>query len=95
MRSIQPSAESGVFHGEGAFWDAAAKRLRYVDMLAGDVMTLGDTAHERTHVGDVAAIVRARTGGGYVVATEPDSFSSIRTWRSSSASRPSPTMVCG
>lgn len=59
--------DPGVFHGEGAYWDARIGALRYVDMLRGDVLTLGGA---RTHVGDVVALVRPRADGGYVVAAE-------------------------
>ncbi len=62
-----PAAE----HGEGAFWDARSQRLLYVDMLAGDVMESGESATPiRHHVGSVAAAIRARASGGYVVALE-------------------------
>ncbi|WP_228484717.1 SMP-30/gluconolactonase/LRE family protein [Microbacterium cremeum] len=61
---------AGVFHGEGAFWDAATGRIRFVDMLRGDVMTWDGTALRRDHLSDVAAVIRARADGGYVVATE-------------------------
>ena len=58
-------------HGEGPIWDPHAQALRWVDMLAGDVLTLrsGEEA-DRCHVGDVAAAIRPRTGGGLVVAVE-------------------------
>jgi sugar lactone lactonase YvrE len=62
--------DPSVFHGEGAFWDPAVGALRYVDMFRGDVVTLQAGRSTRTHVGDVAALVRARAAGGYVVATE-------------------------
>jgi sugar lactone lactonase YvrE len=62
--------DPSVFHGEGAFWDSTIAALRYVDMFCGDVVTLLDGRSTRTHVGDVAALVRGRTAGGYVVATE-------------------------
>ncbi len=40
-------------------------------MFAGDVLTLrADGSVDRMHVGDVAAFVRPRTSGGWVVATE-------------------------
>jgi sugar lactone lactonase YvrE len=59
------------FHGEGPFWDAAADRLLLVDMLAGDVLSLdADAAIGRHRVGTVAAAIRARRSGGYVVAVE-------------------------
>lgn len=71
MQAEMVSADTaGVFHGEGAFWDAATGSVRFVDMLRGDVMTWNGTSLERTHLSDVAAVIRARTGGGYVVATE-------------------------
>jgi len=62
--------DPSVFHGEGAFWDPTIGALRYVDMFRGDVVTLGGGRSSRTHVGDVAALVRGRAAGGYVVATE-------------------------
>lgn len=62
--------DSSVFHGEGAFWDATAGGLAYVDMLAGDVITDADGTVSRTHLSPVAALIRARRRGGYVVAGE-------------------------
>lgn len=64
------SGDPAVFHGEGAFWDSAAGTLRYVDMLSGDVMTRRDRRDDRTHLGDVVAMIRPRVGGGYVAAVE-------------------------
>lgn len=59
------------YHGEGPVWDPVARVLRWVDMLAGDVLTLGpDGVVERLHVGNVAAAVRPRAEGGLVVAVE-------------------------
>jgi sugar lactone lactonase YvrE len=58
-------------HGEGPVWDADEGVLRWVDMLAGDILTLEPTgAVTRRHVGDVAAAFRPRSGGGMVVAVE-------------------------
>jgi sugar lactone lactonase YvrE len=58
-------------HGEGPVWWDAWGGLRFVDMLAGDVLSLGpDGSVARTHVGVVAAALRPRSGGGAVVATE-------------------------
>lgn len=60
-----------VNHGEGPVWDTAAGVLRWVDMLAGDIMTLrSDGEIERSHVGSVAAAFRPRRDGGMVVAVE-------------------------
>jgi len=58
------------YHGEGAAWDSDAKRLLFVDMVAGDVLADRAGAVTRHHVGKVAAAVRPRRGGGYVVALE-------------------------
>jgi sugar lactone lactonase YvrE len=45
--------------------------LRWVDLLAGDVLSMDAAGRvDRMHVGDVAAFVRPRTRGGWVVATE-------------------------
>ena len=60
----------GVEHGEGAFWDDEAQVFRYVDMLAGDLLTCGPEGTRRTHLGDVLALVRRRRAGGFVVAVE-------------------------
>jgi sugar lactone lactonase YvrE len=59
------------YHGEGPVWSPTWGGLRWVDLLAGDVLTLrADGSVDRLHVGDVAAFVRPRTRGGWVVATE-------------------------
>ncbi|UBU08880.1 SMP-30/gluconolactonase/LRE family protein [Nonomuraea gerenzanensis] len=58
-------------HGEGPVWSARWGGLRWVDMLAGDVLALApDGEVRRRHVGAVAAVVRPRVSGGYVVAAE-------------------------
>ncbi|MGN6127232.1 MAG: SMP-30/gluconolactonase/LRE family protein [Humibacter sp.] len=82
MRSEQVT-DPVVEHGEGPVWNAATGRLLVVDMLAGDVVDLGDPGRggpsartsapepTRHHVGSrVAAAARPRASGGYVVATE-------------------------
>lgn len=60
------------YHGEGPVWDAQAGKLRWVDMLVGDIMSMvPSTARvQRLHVGEVAAAVRPRRSGGLVVAVE-------------------------
>jgi sugar lactone lactonase YvrE len=70
MRAEQLTAACAT-HGEGPVWDAAAGRLRWVDMLCGDILTLDETGViTRTHVGDMATALRPRAGGGLVVAVE-------------------------
>jgi sugar lactone lactonase YvrE len=59
------------YHGEGPVWSESWGGLRWVDMLAGDVLSLaGDGTVRRRHVGDVAAALRPRRGGGAVIAVE-------------------------
>ena len=60
--------DPGAFHAEGAYWDSS--RLLYVDMLSGDIVTHDDAGDRRTSVGDVVALVRPRSTGGYIAATE-------------------------
>ncbi|MEU7834153.1 SMP-30/gluconolactonase/LRE family protein [Nonomuraea sp. NPDC049129] len=59
-------------HGEGPVWSARWGGLRFVDMMAGDVLALDpDGSVRRRHVGAVAATIRPRAAGaGYVVAAE-------------------------
>lgn len=58
-------------HGEGPVWDDVAGCLRWVDLLRGDVLSLrSDDSVDRLHVGEVAAALRPRVGGGLVVAIE-------------------------
>src|SRR5690625_7183215 len=58
------------FHGEGPVWSPSWGGLRWVDMLAGDILTLRRDRVERRHVGDVAAAVRPRSRGGAVIGRE-------------------------
>jgi sugar lactone lactonase YvrE len=59
------------FHGEGPFWDSANNRLLLVDLLAGTVVAVDADGRTRRHkLAAVAAAIRARRGGGYVLATE-------------------------
>jgi len=59
------------FHGEGPFWDTVNDRLLLVDMLAGAVVAVqADGSTERRNVAGVAAAIRARRRGGYVLAAE-------------------------
>lgn len=56
------------YHGEGPIWD---ELLHWVDMLAGDVLTLTESGEiTRRHVGSVVAALRPRESGGFVYAVE-------------------------
>jgi len=60
------------YHGEGPVWAESWGGLRWVDMLAGDVLSLGaDGGVTRRSVDPkVCAVVRPRVGGGAVFAVE-------------------------
>lgn len=59
-------------HGEGPVWHEQWGGLRFVDMLAGEVVSvdLESGRDTRLHVGGVAAAIRPRSDGGMVVAVE-------------------------
>jgi sugar lactone lactonase YvrE len=58
-------------HGEGPVWWPGWGGLRWVDMLAGDVLSLRASGEVgRLPVGDVVAVVRPRTAGGMIAAVE-------------------------
>ena len=60
-----------VYHGEGPVWYPGWGGLRFVDMLAGDIMCLtADGSLERRHVGSIAAAIRPRRDGGAVIGVE-------------------------
>jgi sugar lactone lactonase YvrE len=58
-------------HGEGPVWSARWGGLRWVDMLAGDVLSLADDGTvRRHHVARVVAALRPRRRGGAVLGIE-------------------------
>jgi sugar lactone lactonase YvrE len=59
------------YHGEGPVWSPRWGGLRWVDMLAGDILQLqADGTVGRRHVGTVAAALRPRSRGGAVIGVE-------------------------
>lgn len=71
MRAEQITAPV-TWHGEGPYWDRVGERMLVVDMLAGAVVDLSSLeSPARYDVGSpVAAVIRRRTDGGFIVATE-------------------------
>ncbi len=68
---VEQLTVAAAYHGEGPVWDAGWGGLRWVDMLAGDILHLDPSgAVERWHVGSVAAVLRPRRSGGLVIAIE-------------------------
>ncbi|GAA1389767.1 SMP-30/gluconolactonase/LRE family protein [Pseudonocardia kongjuensis] len=57
-------------HGEGPVWHPSFAGVRWVDMLAGDILELAGGRVGRTRVGSVAAAFRPRRDGGLVLADE-------------------------
>ena len=58
MRADQVT-DAVAYHGEGPVWSPRWGGLRWVDMLAGDVLSLADDGTvSRKHVGEVAAALR-------------------------------------
>jgi sugar lactone lactonase YvrE len=60
--------DSITYHAEGPIW---LDRLRFVDMFAGDVLTLEKNGSiSRQHVSSMLAALRPRAAGGFVYAIE-------------------------
>ncbi|WP_234031218.1 SMP-30/gluconolactonase/LRE family protein [Mycetocola zhujimingii] len=71
MATPQQLTDPVAYHGEGPVWSRTWGGLRFVDMLAGDILSVDASGGvTRMHVGTVAAFVRPRTRGGYVVGLE-------------------------
>jgi sugar lactone lactonase YvrE len=59
------------YHAEGPVWSERWGGLSWVDMFAGDVLTLSaDGDVSRRHVGPIAAALRPRRQGGAVIGVE-------------------------
>jgi len=71
MMRVEQVTDPVSFHGEGPVWSERWGGLRWVDMLAGDVLSLNrDGSVGRRHVGKVVAALRPRRKGGAVFGLE-------------------------
>ncbi len=70
MSALENVTGPVAYHAEGPVWSPSWGGLRYVDMLAGDLLTVQDGGVRRLHVGKIAAFHRPRAGGGFVVGLE-------------------------
>ena len=71
MLKVEQLTEPLVHHGEGPVWSKTWGGLRWVDMLAGDVLSLSeDGTVTRRHVASVVAAIRPRRDGGAVMGVE-------------------------
>ncbi|GIG87812.1 SMP-30/gluconolactonase/LRE family protein [Plantactinospora endophytica] len=88
MVMAEQITEPLAYHAEGAVWCAGWGGLKWVDMLAGAVLSLDAAtgAVTRQNIGSpVAAMVRPRTNGGFVVVTEREFTlweNDVRVWTS-------------
>jgi sugar lactone lactonase YvrE len=68
---VEQLTDAVAYHGEGPVWSPRWGGLRWVDMLAGDVLALEpDGSVERRHIDTVCAAVRPRHRGGAVFGVE-------------------------
>lgn len=88
MTSAEQVTDPCAHHGEGPVWHDGWGGLRWVDMLAGDVLHLDPDsgAVDRRHAGSVVAALRPRAVGGAVLALErgfafTDDFLTVRPLR--------------
>ena len=59
-------------HGEGPFWDERSGRILFMDVLAGAIVAVDSSGRISRHdvPSPVVTVVRRRTSGGFVIATE-------------------------
>src|SRR3954469_12995834 len=68
---VEQVTDPVAYHGEGPVWSTRWGGLRWVDMLAGDILSLReDGGVDRRHVDRVAAALRPRRDGGAVIGVE-------------------------
>ena len=68
---VERVTDAVAYHGEGPVWSECWGGLRWLDMLAGDLLSLAaDGSVERRHVASIAAAIRPRRNGGAVLGIE-------------------------
>ena len=68
---VEQLTDRVAYHGEGPVWSERWGGLRWLDMLAGDLLSLApDGTVGRRHVGSIVAAVRPRQQGGAVLGVE-------------------------
>jgi sugar lactone lactonase YvrE len=70
VATVEQATDPVAAHGEGPVWQAGWPGLRWVDMLAGDVLELDRNTVRRHHVGTVAAALRPCADGRVILALE-------------------------
>ncbi|MGH2393121.1 MAG: SMP-30/gluconolactonase/LRE family protein [Candidatus Limnocylindria bacterium] len=71
LTQAEQITEPVAHHAEGPVWSERWGGLRWVDMLAGDVLSMTASGSiVRRHVGTIAAAVRPRRQGGAVIGVE-------------------------
>lgn len=72
MRDAERVTAPVTYHGEGPYWDAPTGRILCMDVLAGEVVAIDPRGglSRRKVPSRVATVIRRRTSGGFVVATE-------------------------
>lgn len=72
MATAERITDSCTFHGEGPYWDPRNRTLLLVDMLAGDVLVMdaSGTLNRHSVHPRIAAAIRGRKSGGYVIGVE-------------------------
>lgn len=72
MRNAERLTHPVAYHGEGPFWDVRTRRLFCMDVLAGEIVAVDPFGGLSRHKvpSRVATVIRRRTSGGYVIATE-------------------------
>jgi sugar lactone lactonase YvrE len=72
MPNAERVTRSITHHGEGPFWDDRTNRMLFMDLLAGAVVALDECGQTTRHgvPSPVASMIRRRSSGGFVIATE-------------------------